>query len=76
MTIAPNIIAAVQEEYRKARQKFPPFNSHHEGYAILKEEVDEMWDEIKRNNKAAARKEAMQVATMALAFLMETSDDD
>jgi len=53
------------EELEKANKEFQPkFNSTHEGYAILKEEVEEasdeleevqdqlkyMWDGIKRNN--------------------------
>lgn len=36
---------SIPKEYHK------PFNSNHEGYAILKEEVDELWDEIKNGEK-------------------------
>ena len=61
-------------EYRRAISQFPPFHSAHEGYAILLEEVDELWDEIKGNKKPGAyermRKEAIQVGAMALRFLV------
>ena len=48
-----------------------PFNSYHEGYAVLKEEVDELWDDIKGNRRSGAREEAVQVAAMAIQFLID-----
>lgn len=64
---------AVMTELAHAEANFPPMHSEHEGFAILKEEVDELWDEIKKNprkrDKAALRREAVQVAAMALRFL-------
>ena len=38
---------------------------------VLLEEVDEAWDEIKRDDLKAARKEMIQVAAMAIRFLVE-----
>ncbi len=61
----------IQKEYQRAKQIFPPMNSAHVGYAVLLEEVDELWDAIKSNDLAAARAEAVQVGAMALAFLVE-----
>lgn len=69
-----NPAEAIQAEYERARMKFPPFRSAHEGYAVLLEEVDEMWDAIKRNDIKAARLEAVQVGAMALAFLEEIKE--
>jgi hypothetical protein len=40
---------AVRLELEKARGKFPKINSLHEGYAVILEEVDEVWQEIKKN---------------------------
>lgn len=52
---------------------WPGFNSAHEGFAVLKEEVDELWDHVKVNQKRrdlpAMRAEAIQVAAMALKFV-------
>ena len=63
----------ILEEYQSASQKHAPFNSAHEGYAVLLEEVDELWAEVKKNgserSKAAMRGEAIQVAAMAMRFI-------
>lgn len=63
----------VSDEVGRATAKFGKFASAHEGYAILKQEVDELWDEIKRREPSAPRlrKEAIQVAAMGIRFLMD-----
>ena len=65
----------IEEEYARAIAAFPDgFRSPHEGYAILLEEVDELWDEVKgkRDPETMARmkKEAVQVGAMAVRFLV------
>jgi hypothetical protein len=66
------------EELQKATSAFSPFHSAHEGYAVMKEEVDELWDEVKKkqskHDKAAMRKEALQVAAMAMRFVIDICD--
>jgi len=68
-------ILEVKEEFDKASGIYAPFNSAHEGFAILKEEVDELWDEVKKNSKIRTTEklceEATQVAAMALRFLVD-----
>jgi hypothetical protein len=72
-------IGAVICELRSAREAFPCFASAHEGYAILLEEVDELWDEVKKSpRKRDPRKmryEAVQVAAMAIRFLIDVCED-
>ncbi len=63
--------AEIAAEARKARVKFPPFNSSHEGYAVLAEEVDELWDDVKADNVDHAIEEAIQVGAMALRFIAD-----
>ena len=65
----------VMNECLDAQEKYPPMNSPHEGYAVILEELDELWELVKQkqdsHNHAAMRKEAMQVAAMAIRFMVE-----
>ena len=67
-----DIWSEVDAELARA-EKWPGFNSAHEGYAILAEEVDELWAHVKTNQKKrdldAMRAEAIQVAAMAIKFV-------
>ena len=53
--------------------KHPPFNSAHEGYAVILEELDELkahvWRRQGSRNVPAMRAEAIQVAAMAVKFI-------
>jgi NTP pyrophosphatase (non-canonical NTP hydrolase) len=66
-------LKAVVEELERATRLHPrSFNSAHEGFAVLKEEVDELWEEVKHGRDPAdLRAEAVQVGAMALRFLMD-----
>jgi hypothetical protein len=66
-----SVLGEVTDELRRAESKFAKFNSRHEAYAVILEELDELWDEVKANDHAKARKEAVQVATVALRFLRD-----
>ena len=44
-------IMEVHTELTRANSIHPQFNSPHEGYAVLLEEVDELWQEIKHGTK-------------------------
>ena len=63
----------VGAEVARAVKKFPPLNSAHEGYAVILEELDELWEEIKAQtpDREAMRREAVQVAAMAVRFLLD-----
>lgn len=60
-------------ELERVRKSKKPFNSCHEAYGILLEEVDELWDEVKKKggirSKKLMRDEAKQVATAAIRFM-------
>lgn len=69
-------IQNVGNELIRAKSLFPDhFVNQHEGYAVILQEVDELWDEIKKNPKAydipAQRKEAIQAAAMLIRFIVE-----
>lgn len=64
----------VNREFDSAREKFPAFNSSHEGYAVILEELDELWEEVRmypHSSKELLRKEAMQIAAMAIRFMVD-----
>ena len=48
-------------------EKFGDYRSYHEAYAVILEEVDELWDELKKKDKdiLAVYSEAIQVAATA-----------
>ena len=61
----------ILREAESAREEFPPFNSSHEGYAVIYEELDELWDAVKSNDIGHAIDEAVQVGAMALRFIVD-----
>jgi len=64
-------IERILAELRRARDKFPrPLNSPHEGFGVLREEVDELWETV-RGLEGDMRAEATQVGAMAIRFLVE-----
>lgn len=69
----------VEAELLNAIGNWPPFNSAHEGYGVLLEELDELWEHVKVNQKkrdlTSMRKEAIQVAAMAMRFALEVTDE-
>ena len=66
--------AEVAREVQRAEAKYPPFNSTHEGYAVIAEELDELWDAVKGNDRNQARHEAVHVAAMAVRFLRDIAE--
>lgn len=63
-----------------AAMVWPAMNSAHEGYGVLLEEVDELWLHVKTKQKnrdlGAMRKEAIQVAAMAVRFAIEICNEE
>ncbi len=67
------VLHEVRQEVIKARSKHASMHSPHEGYAVLQEEADELWDEVKedRGRAPSAMKEAVQVAAMGVRYVMD-----
>lgn len=72
------ICGQVANEVGRAMAKFPPFNSGHEGWAVIKEELEELWEQVRANRSGSvtARDEAIQVAAMAVRFIYDLHDGD
>lgn len=68
-------VEIIVAEYLDAISKFDRFNSAHEGYAVLLEEMDELKAEIWKNQNYRAAgalvREAKQVGAMAVRFLVD-----
>ncbi len=61
------VFKLVEKELESANRKFPLFNSSHEAYAVIKEELDEYWECVMKDRcKAEQRDELKQVAAMAI----------
>jgi NTP pyrophosphatase (non-canonical NTP hydrolase) len=64
----------VKEELDRALALHGPIRSPHEGFGILQEEVEEFFDEIKANNLRKSRTEAVQVAAVAIRYLIDSEN--
>lgn len=73
------IVLAVEEEVRRAQNSFPAFHSAHEGFSVLNEEVDELWELVKvkqgKRDGEHMQKEAIQIAAMAIRFALDVCAD-
>lgn len=63
----------VKREVLSAQNNYPTFKSPHEGFAIALEEMDGLWEEVKKkhHDNVAMRKEAIQTAAMLTRFIVE-----
>ena len=68
-----NILYMVAQEMHRAIMMYPVMASPHEGWAIVREEVDELWDEVKKKPSIRSvermREEAIQIAAMSCRFV-------
>ncbi len=83
MTSWQKVVYAVDQEVTRAKALHPGhFHGRHEAYAVLLEEVDELWELAKKNPakmdgntanewRRNMREEAIQVAAMAVRFAAE-----
>jgi len=70
------LLIEVTEEFRRATRKYGHFHSGHEGYGVIAEELDELWDDVKESKASIGypeqtRREAIQVAAMAMRFALD-----
>lgn len=76
-SMTQSMAVEIDSELWMARHTYGPMRSAHEGFAILLEEVDELWDEVKKkeSDRAKMRAEALQVAAMAIRFAQDVCDN-
>lgn len=74
---ATQFLALVADEYIAARRKHAAMHSPHEGYAVIAEELDELWDLVRADHAKGkmARDEAIQIAAMCLSYVLEVANE-
>ena len=78
LPLDPDVKAALKligQEVMAARCTHPVFQSAHEGYAVLLEEIEELWEEVRKKRGTRTRErmqeECVQIAAMAIRFLTD-----
>ena len=70
----------MQAELHRAETQHSPYNSYHEAYAVILEEVDEFWEIVRQKTAARdpveARKELIQIAVTAWRTARDILDED
>jgi hypothetical protein len=63
----------VLDELERATDEHGPFASAHEAASVIREEYEELWDEVKAGNSASDRaaSEAVQLTAMGLRYLID-----
>lgn len=75
MTADPErALAAVNSELARAMRRFAPFASAHEALAVIREEYLEFEREVFHGTGADALTEAMQLAAMAVRYIVDIGD--
>ncbi len=73
----PAMSNLLNEELTAAVSQHGSMASAHEGWAVIKEEFDELWDEIKKKRELrdpnVMRREALHVAAMACRFVIDVT---
>jgi len=81
-----NIQEKIDAEIAKSKNNYGAFNSTHEAYAVLQEEVEELWDIIKKNTERtygtpewktkALIPELIQIAAVAKRMAIELENNE
>lgn len=68
------VLEQVGNEIVRAKTKHPRWAaSAHEQHSVIREELEELWDHVRADTGtgAEARKEAIQIAAMAVRYVLE-----
>lgn len=77
--VVDTTIGMVRDELWRAMDLHAPMQSAHEGFAVILEELEELWEHVKMNaskrDMGAMREEAVQLAAMAARFVADLTLD-
>lgn len=70
-----DVFNILKDEIKRAAAAHKKYNSAHEGYAVILEELDELWEEVKKKQENRdvdlMRKEVGQLAVTAIRFMLD-----
>jgi len=68
----------IENEIELSRKNHGVFSGSHEGYAVILEEVEELWQEVKKKERdfKQMRKECIQIAAMAIKFIEDICEKE
>lgn len=74
--IFSDLVEKIQSNLNLACEKFPPLHSHHETYAVIKEELDEYFEQVRRikpdfTPEEKLRHELEDIASMAIRGIID-----
>lgn len=73
-------IEEVEAEAKRAVEKFGEYNSLHEGFAVMYEEVDELWEIVRmkrsKRDPERVREELVQIAACCLKMNQKFGAED
>jgi hypothetical protein len=71
----PDLLAELGRAIAHAQAKHKPYNSFHESYAVILEETDEYWEQVKAwpkaHDPAEMRKELLHIAATAMRSIID-----
>ena len=78
--VTERALMSLRVELDRAFDRYGSFHSAHEGWAVIREEVDELWDEVKKKSdirtSRSMREEAIQIAAMAIRFAVDICPEE
>ncbi len=65
------LLLEIEKEVENAESRFPEYNSSHEGYAVIAEELDELWELVREHSHDYKKEyaEAKQIACTAVRYM-------
>ncbi len=75
MSDKKNFLELLQKETEKSKAKNKPISSIHEGYGLLLEEVDELFDEVKKKKEKRDRDNVILELTQIASLCQRIYDD-
>lgn len=67
------VVSMIHVEVLAAMEKHPKFPTAHHGHSVIREELEELWEHVRKDTGqlGPAKREAIQVAAMAVRYILD-----